>query len=53
MAEEKAKKEAKKQFKPYKPATKFCPKCGSRMADHANRFACGKCGYAEFKEKGR
>lgn len=53
MAEEKAapKKEKKKEIKQYKPAAKFCPKCGSRMADHADRFACGKCGYTEWKEK--
>ena len=50
MAEEKAKKE-KKKFAAYKPASKYCPKCGCRMADHANRFACGKCGYTEWKEK--
>ena len=55
MAEEKAaKKEAKKKvIKPYRPAAKFCPKCGSRMADHKDRYACGKCGFTEWKEKGR
>lgn len=53
MAEDKgAKKVAKKkEVKPYKPTTKFCPKCGSRMADHADRYACGKCGCTEWKEK--
>jgi len=30
---------------------KECPKCGPGvfMADHADRKACGKCGYTEFK----
>ncbi|KXB02752.1 30S ribosomal protein S27 [candidate division MSBL1 archaeon SCGC-AAA261F19] len=29
-----------------------CPRCGPGifMADHGDRFACGKCGYTEFKE---
>jgi small subunit ribosomal protein S27Ae len=29
-----------------------CPKCGPGvfMATHANRVACGKCGYTEFKK---
>ncbi len=51
MAEKEAapKKESKaKKIKAYKPG-KQCPKCGRRMAEHANRFSCGKCGYAEFK----
>ncbi|MCW6161232.1 MAG: 30S ribosomal protein S27ae [Candidatus Micrarchaeales archaeon] len=42
------KKDAKKSFKPYKPG-KMCPKCNSRMAEHSDRFSCGKCGYSEFK----
>ncbi len=25
-----------------------CPRCGSFMAKHANRYSCGKCGYTEF-----
>ena len=49
MAEEKA---AKKEIKPYVPP-KECPKCGSRMADHADRYACGKCGYTEFKNRAK
>ncbi|MGC8675928.1 MAG: 30S ribosomal protein S27ae [Candidatus Micrarchaeia archaeon] len=49
MAESKQKSE--KEFKAYKPAAKFCPKCGARMAEHADRFTCGKCGYTEWKEK--
>ena len=30
---------------------KECPKCGQGvfMAEHADRKACGKCGYTEFK----
>lgn len=51
MAEEKAPKKEKKNIKQYKPTAKFCPKCGSRMADHADRYACGKCGFTEWKEK--
>jgi len=33
---------------------KFCPKCGSGvfMAEHKNRYSCGKCSYTEWKEKG-
>ena len=55
MADEKkapAKKEKeKKTFKPYKAAVKRCPKCASRLADHKDRFSCGKCGYSEFKKQ--
>ncbi len=47
MAKEEAK--AKKSFSAYKPAAKFCSKCGARMADHKDRYACGKCGYTELK----
>ena len=34
---------------------KHCPKCGPGvfLADHKNRFSCGKCGYAEFKGGGK
>ena len=30
---------------------KTCPRCGPGifLAEHYDRFACGKCGYAEFK----
>jgi len=30
---------------------RHCPKCGPAvfLADHKNRFSCGKCGYTEFK----
>jgi len=32
-----------------------CPKCGSGvfMAEHKNRFTCGKCHYTEFKGAGQ
>jgi ubiquitin-small subunit ribosomal protein S27Ae len=41
---------AKKSFKAYKPG-RSCPKCGSgvRLANHPDRFACGRCGYFEKK----
>ncbi len=34
-----------------KVKNKFCPKCGPgvMMADHKNRWHCGKCGYTEYK----
>lgn len=30
-----------------------CPKCGSGvyMAEHKDRYTCGKCGYTEFKKR--
>jgi SSU ribosomal protein S27AE len=30
-----------------------CPKCGpgTFLAEHKDRFSCGKCGYTEFKTK--
>jgi small subunit ribosomal protein S27Ae len=42
-------KEKKKKLKYEK--RKFCPKCGPgvRLAEHANRRTCGKCGYTEMK----
>lgn len=46
---EKSQEKPKKKPKAYKPASKFCVKCGARMADHKDRFACGKCGYTEWK----
>ncbi|MGI0141766.1 MAG: 30S ribosomal protein S27ae [Candidatus Micrarchaeales archaeon] len=55
MAEEakkEAPKKAKKAPKPYKPG-RSCPKCGSRMAEHANRNTCGKCGYTELKSSSK
>ena len=34
---------------------KYCPKCGPAifLAEHKNRFSCGKCGYTEFKGGGK
>ena len=34
---------------------KHCPKCGPAvfLADHKNRYSCGKCGYTEFKGGGK
>ena len=31
----------------------FCPRCSSGvfMADHGDRYSCGKCGYTEMKNK--
>jgi ubiquitin-small subunit ribosomal protein S27Ae len=30
-----------------------CPRCGKGtfMAEHADRFTCGKCGFTEFTHK--
>ncbi len=30
-----------------------CPRCGVGvyLAEHENRFSCGKCAYTEFKKK--
>jgi len=32
---------------------RFCPKCGPGvfLAEHKDRWTCGKCGYTEFKTK--
>ncbi len=32
--------------------SRICPKCGPGifMAEHKDRYHCGKCGYAEFKK---
>jgi small subunit ribosomal protein S27Ae len=45
-----ADKKEKKSVKAYKPGRQ-CPKCNSKMADHEDRYSCGKCGYTEFKQK--
>jgi small subunit ribosomal protein S27Ae len=50
MADEK---KAKKAAFKYVPGGKFCPKCGARMAAHADRYACGRCNYTEWKGKGQ
>jgi small subunit ribosomal protein S27Ae len=55
---EKAKKEGYKIYKAYKVSgdvieskNKTCPKCGKGvfMANHSDRWTCGKCGYMEKK----
>lgn len=35
------------------PTKRTCPRCekGTYMAEHFDRFACGRCGYTEFKRK--
>jgi small subunit ribosomal protein S27Ae len=35
------------------PTKRACPRCekGTYMAEHFDRFACGRCGYTEFKRK--
>ncbi len=55
MAEGKAEKadkteKAKKNVKAYRQG-RSCPKCGSRMAEHSDRFTCGKCSYTEWKKQ--
>lgn len=40
-----------KKISEYKDPEKMCPKCGVRMANHKNRFSCGKCGYTEMKKE--
>ena len=34
---------------------RVCPKCGQGffLADHYDRWSCGKCGYTIFKRKGK
>jgi ubiquitin-small subunit ribosomal protein S27Ae len=45
-------KEAKsKKPAAFEPAEKMCPKCGVRMGAHSDRYACGRCGYTEWKKK--
>ncbi|MBI2547414.1 MAG: 30S ribosomal protein S27ae [Candidatus Aenigmarchaeota archaeon] len=32
---------------------RYCPRCGtSILAQHKNRFSCGKCTYTEFLKAG-
>ncbi len=54
--QEKKKKPSKKIHELYengKPKNPTCPKCGNGvfMADHKDRYTCGRCGYSEFKKK--
>jgi len=39
-------------YKDGKRIKKICPKCGPGvfMAEHKDRYTCGKCGYTEFKK---
>ncbi|HLH86105.1 MAG TPA: 30S ribosomal protein S27ae [Thermoplasmataceae archaeon] len=32
---------------------RFCPRCGPGvfLAEHADRYACGRCGYTEIKKE--
>ncbi len=48
MADQKPKKE--KQARKYRQL-KTCPKCGVGMGEHPDRYACGHCGYTEFKSQ--
>ena len=43
-------KKKKKKPRIYKKG-RGCPRCGSgtRLAEHKDRFSCGKCGYYEKK----
>ena len=62
MAEKKKEKTKTKSTKKYefykvegnvlKSEKRVCPKCGSGvfMADHKDRYHCGKCSYTEFKK---
>jgi len=36
-----------------KRKNRFCPRCGPGvfMADHGDRWSCGRCGYTEWKRK--
>lgn len=32
-----------------------CPRCGPGvfMAEHGNRWSCGRCGYTEYRDAGK
>lgn len=36
-----------------KRGRRFCPRCGPGifLAEHENRFTCGRCKYTEFKKQ--
>ncbi|MCL4328490.1 MAG: 30S ribosomal protein S27ae [Candidatus Thermoplasmatota archaeon] len=38
-----------------KRGRRFCPKCGPGvfLADHNDRYTCGKCRYTEFKKQSK
>jgi len=42
-----------KHYKNGKKISKNCPRCGpgTFLANHGNRFSCGKCRYTEFSSK--
>jgi small subunit ribosomal protein S27Ae len=46
LAEEKGKVKARRK-------RKVCPRCGAGvfLAEHADRYSCGKCGYTEFRKR--
>ncbi|MDD3263702.1 MAG: 30S ribosomal protein S27ae [Candidatus Nanoarchaeia archaeon] len=47
-----AKRELWKLYDNGKCTRKVCPKCGNAifMAEHKDRFTCGKCSYTEMKK---
>ncbi len=60
MAKGKKAKRTSKKWKMYEVKdgkvirkNKFCPRCGPGvfMADHGDRWSCGRCGYTEWKKK--
>ncbi len=55
MAKKNPKKKKEKKGKEVKKYTKkkFCPKCGVgvHLAEHKDRYSCGKCGYTELKNQ--
>ncbi len=62
MAKKKEKKNKKpsKKWEKYKVENgkitekkRYCPKCGPGvfLAEHKDRWHCGKCGYTEFKKQ--
>ncbi|MEM2175090.1 MAG: 30S ribosomal protein S27ae [Candidatus Micrarchaeia archaeon] len=51
MAEKSEKKKEKKEIEYKYKKGRYCPKCGPgvKLAEHSDRFSCGKCGYFEKK----
>ena len=49
VVEEKGKGKAKIGWKLHRKR-KICPRCGAGvfLAEHKDRYTCGKCGYTEF-----
>ncbi len=52
VAEEKGKGKAKAGLRLHR-TRKVCPRCGAGvfLAEHKDRYSCGKCGYTEFMKK--